>query len=394
MTTAEKIKVIPRNIEITFLAPYSSVLLNRGQNNMAKQIQFGGANRTRVSSQAQKQRWAKNEDPNSIYNVLGAQRDYRSREIVTDQVMPGLAGLGHSPELLNEVAKTIQVGVYGKNGAERHNRPSMLLGLPEIQYIVMRVDGVLRENPDAEDAKKAVAAMFAREKANILVMNEMTQGNQGARAALFGRFITSFDEANIDSAVSVAHAMSTHSQENEMDHFGTVDDLNDERQVSGSAYMGESELTSCILAGYVVVDVPQLVQNHEAVDRRRWLDVDRERSAQSVRNLIMTIATVSIGAKKGSTAPFGHAGLVLVEAGEWQPRNLQEAFRHPVESAQMEDTAAALSDYISSLDRCYGNHRARRTFSPDQYEMPGAVLLEAHEVADWAADIIRAGEAE
>ena len=383
----------PKFIEILFMTGYPNVLLNRGQDNMAKRAQFGDATRTRVSSQAQKQRWGKNEDANSLHNVPGIQRDVRSREIVTDLVLPKLAELGHGPELLEAVADAIQQGVYGDKGTDRHNRPTMLLGLPEVEYITERVDSVLQDNPDPEEAQKAIRAMFISEKVNFLVMNEMTRGRQGIRGALFGRFTTSFDEANIDSAVHVAHAITPHTQENVIDHFSTVDDLNEERNIVGSAHMGENELTSCILVGYVVVDVAQLVANLEAVKPRDWLEADRELAAQIVRNLIMTIATVTPGAKKGSTAPYSYADFLMVEAGDQQPRNLQEAFREPVESAQMEDTAAALSDKIAKIDRLYGNHRARRVVSQDGYDMPGATRMETlQELTGWTADVIRAGD--
>ena len=53
----------PKLDEILYPESYPNVLRNRGQNNMAKRSHFGGVTRTRVSSQAQKQRWAKNEDP-------------------------------------------------------------------------------------------------------------------------------------------------------------------------------------------------------------------------------------------------------------------------------------------------------------------------------------------
>ena len=48
-----------------------------------------------------------------------------------------------------------------------------------------------------------------------------------------------------------------------------------------------------------------------------------------VEHLIHLIATVSPGAKLGSTAPYSYADLMLIEIGTRQPRSLANAFRKP-----------------------------------------------------------------
>ncbi len=52
----------------------------------------------------------------------------------------------------------------------------------------------------------------------------------------------------------------------------------------------------------------------------------RELAGKVVEHLLHLIATVSPGAKRGSTAPFDWAKFMLVEAGDWQPRSLAGAF--------------------------------------------------------------------
>ena len=70
------------------------------------------------------------------------------------------------------------------------------------------------------------------------------------------------------------------------------------------------------VSAHVVVDVPQLVANLEGVGIKDCFNVgadQRELAAKVVHHLLHLIATVSPGAKRGSTAPFEWAKLMLVE---------------------------------------------------------------------------------
>ena len=78
----------------------------------------------------------------------------------------------------------------------------------------------------------------------------------------------------------------------------------------------ETELTSGLYYGCVVVDLPGLVENFGG---------DAGLAGQVLHNLIYLIAEVSPGAKLGSTAPYGRASFMLLEAGDRQPRSLAEA---------------------------------------------------------------------
>ena len=79
------------------------------------------------------------------------------------------------------------------------------------------------------------------------------------------------------------------------------------------------------------LDLPLLVSNLTGCERKDWTgEHDRELAARVVENLVYLIAEVSPGAKKGSTAPYTRAELVLVEAGDRQPRTLANAFRDAV----------------------------------------------------------------
>ena len=67
---------------------------------------------------------------------------------------------------------------------------------------------------------------------------------------------------------------------------------------------------------------------------------------------------MSPGAKKGSTAPYAYADLMLVECGRRQPRSLAGAFRKPVTAGRDGDLGGAavkaLDLQLGQLDKGYG----------------------------------------
>ena len=110
-----------------------------------------------------------------------------------------------------------------------------------------------------------------------------------------------------------------------------------------------------------------------------------------MEHLLHLNATVSPGAKLGSTAPYERAALMLVEAGSSQPRTLANAFRAPV-SPQMGDAIEALTKYMNDDDDMYGVSEVRRFAVRGDYALPGAERLKLGGLADWAADAVRNGE--
>ena len=203
--------------------------------------------------------------------------------------------------------------------------------------------------------------------------------------------MTSYTEANIDAAIHVAHAFSVHTEESETDHFSAIDDLNDRDNLTGSAYMDSQELTSCLLYEYVVVDVPLLVQNLEACHRSQWLEADRNMTGELLHQFILTMCTVSPGAKRGGTAPYAHSSFVMVEVGREQPRSLAEAFRKPVDSAQTEDAVQALITELQEDDRVHGRGTIRTFDFKGKAEVPGATRRNTLETAAWIRDIVKQG---
>jgi CRISPR system Cascade subunit CasC len=212
--------------------------------------------------------------------------------------------------------------------------------------------------------------------------------------------VTSDPAANTDAAIHVAHAFTVHAEESESDYFSVCEDLRDEDDDAGAAHINETELDSGLYYGYVVVDVPALVSNLEGCPAERWNmeKTSRELAGRVVQHLCHLIAKVSPGAKRGSTAPYAHARLTLIEAGSRQPRSLANAFRDPIgfdrSRPGTRKVTTAMHQELKNLDDCYGCGEARRfaAVEPDT-ELPGGERLPFDALAQWTANVIRAAQA-
>ena len=237
----------------------------------------------------------------------------------------------------------------------------------------------------AEAVIEAALAKGAGKK-NLAAMREVV-GNlaAGLESALFGRMVTSDPEANTDAAIHVAHAFTVHKEESESDYFTVVDDLRQaDPSEAGTAGIFETELTSGLFYGYVVIDVPVLVAN---------LGDDRELAAKVVEHLLHFIATVSPGAKKGSTAPYAYAELMLVEAGKRQPRSLAGAFRNAVDLTSndlLRSATTRLAEQLRQFDGAYGQTEQRAALCTADIDLPGiAHITPLDDLAAWAATTVR-----
>ena len=109
-----------------------------------------------------------------------------------------------------------------------------------------------------------------------------------------------------------------------------------------------------------------------------------------MEHLTHLIATVSPGAKLGSTAPYARARFMLIEAGSSQPYSLADAFRIPV-PAQVDKALEAVAGEIKGQDECYDVKGVRRFMSMNGCDIPNAERLRMGELASWAADVVRSG---
>ncbi len=376
-----------RFLQIHTLHSYTAALLNRDDSGLSKRLPYGGALRTRISSQCLKRHWRTAEnDPHALLKLAGAVNSTRSRELVTKKVFDALRDR-YPADVLEALEPEFQKAVYGdKADKGKQSRQTLLLGAPELDWLLKEAKQLATTTSDAKSAKEAVSKWVATFKENIKAFRESTALPGGLAAALFGRMVTSDPAANIDAPVHVAHAFTVHASEAESDYFTAVDDLKADDDDSGADTIQETELTSGLYYGYVVIDLPGLIDNCGGkADRAAATAL----AANIVHNLLYLIAEVSPGAKLGSTAPYDRASFMLVEAGDRQPRSLAGAFRNPV-APQLEQAVDALARHLKLLDDNYATGEARRYLSLSDVALDGVEKGSLAELAVWAQN--RVGE--
>lgn len=411
-----------RFLQIHTLTSYPAALLNRDDAGFAKRIPFGGATRTRVSSQCLKRHWRTFDGEHALKELGPA--SVRSRLTFEKLIVDPLEKEGVKRDLAEAVTRAIMDSLLGKsarkkatqakdNDAEEEapsrrkvakdeaetKEPGLqtgqitVLGKPEVQYLLALARRVCGSTKDPSKAEKAVADEMGRDlKKNL----EQLRLGAGLDAALFGRMVTSDVLARGDAAIHVAHAFTVHGEAAESDYFSAVDELlkDGPEEELGSGHIGSTELTSGLFYGYVVVDVPLLVSNLEGGAEK----ADRKLASQVVERLVHMVAKVSPGAKLGSTAPYAYAHLVLVEAGKAQPRTLANAFLRPVDGRRdlVAEAYEAVAAHTGELDRVYGRTFERRIAAigpgdalATRLGAPGGESLDA--VAKWAAAKVQEG---
>jgi CRISPR system Cascade subunit CasC len=391
-----------RFLQIHTLTSYPASLLNRDDAGFAKRMPFGGAVRTRISSQCLKSHWRAFDGENSL-DAIQAPESIRSRVSFEVHIVKPLVKDGVPENIALAAAEKIIGKVFGgeakkekadKNKGRKRTQTApatvevgggdtavpavaatpddtstpaeplasdaaktaqvTVLGQPELDYLLQIArEAIKTAGNDVAKVEKAIDDRLGEKdmKKNIKALKPGSL-SAGLGAALFGRMVTGDILTRTDAAIHVAHALTVHSQMTESDYFSAIDDLIREDGEQESGHINASELTSGLFYGYVVVDIDGLVQN---------LGGDRKLAADVVEKLIHIVAKVSPGAKLGSTAPYAYSHFVLGESGNAQPRTLQNAFLDPVRTQGnvVQNAEQALAKHLLELDEMYGKSEAR-----------------------------------
>lgn len=367
--------MLARFLQIHTLTNYPASLLNRDDAGFAKRMPFGGAVRTRISSQCLKRHWRVYDGENSLATIP-APESVRSRVAFERFIVEPLIKEGVEETIARLAAQKIVGKVFGseakkekaekkagKKVDEESGQPAKtvataqvtVLGRPELDYLCQLArDAIKAAGGVAGKVEKVLDERMKDEKELKRNIQALKPGSleAGLGAALFGRMVTGDILSRTDAAIHVAHAMTVHGQMTESDYFTAIDDLVRDEGEQESGHINASELTSGLFYGYVVVDVNGLVEN---------LGADRTLASDVVGRLVHIVSTVSPGAKKGSTAPYAYSHLVLVESGKAQPRTLQNAFIEPVRTTGdvVQNAYAAMQAHLAELDAMYGKREER-----------------------------------
>lgn len=241
-------------LELHLLQNFALSNLNRDDTGAPKSCIFGGTRRARISSQCLKRavRTHFREEglvPSELlsYRTKWLQRELAARLTDMDSEMAGQVTI-KALELLE---------LKLKNGKTEY---LLMLGEREIDRLV----GLCREHADA------LLAATNKEKGKKEADGQVSQlllaaidGGDALDVALFGRMIATHAQKNVDAAVQMAHAFSTHGVETEFDFYSAVDDLqqDDSDEGAGAGMLGTVLYNSSCYYRYANLDLQQLARN-------------------------------------------------------------------------------------------------------------------------------------
>jgi CRISPR system Cascade subunit CasC len=370
-------------IAIHLLQNHAPSNLNRDDNGDPKDALFGGVRRARISSQSLKRSMRWSDSFRSAFTdtpALLAERTQLLPELVRERI----AGL----ELADEVKRAIvqaaarlgkgeskpaaeagdegtEAGKKGKKGKKAEPEAAvervktaqlMFLTAVEIDRLAEKLVAVVREQGldalNGLSGDKLVSAIGEYEPHAVDI-------------AAFGRMTTSSPFKNVEAAVQVAHALSTHAVEQEFDFYTAVDDISGE---AGAGFIGETSFNSATYYKYLNIDWGGLVKN---------LQGDTTVAAAAVHALIRAALFAIPSGKQNSFAAHNLPDLALIEVRPAQiALSYANAFVKPVRATNqislVQASAEALQTYIPTINDMYGLKADRAFLSTVPFELAGA----------------------
>ncbi|MAT97775.1 MAG: type I-E CRISPR-associated protein Cas7/Cse4/CasC [Anaerolineaceae bacterium] len=348
-------------IELHLIQNFAPSNLNRDDTNNPKDCEFGGHRRARISSQSFKR--AMRYEP-VFGQTTQAQNGERSKWM-SRPLKEKLIAAGKSEEDAANVAAAFVNAYAAKPDKSNPEKSSVLLYFSQ-EEIDATVDGLL-ENWD-----EAVATAPKSSVADLVknLQKETKERTSAPDIALFGRMLAEKPELNIDAACQVAHAISTHRINMEMDFYTAVDDLQNSEQDegAGAGMMGFTSFNSACFYRYARIDWNQLKTNLGWRDENDAKNAEEKASIQEKNQAANSLAQRTVEGflraaidaiptgKQNSFAaqnPTSLAMAVVREDGRsW---NLANAFEKPVtpkrNSGLIEPSVQALDQFWGELTR-------------------------------------------
>lgn len=363
-------------LNLHVLISHSPSCLNRDDMNMQKSAIFGGVRRVRISSQSLKRAMR----TSAYYRAQLGVPSFRSRnlELITTHLLKSLAGEFEEDIIRKAAALFVQNTNTEPANEEEQNTEEESEGsgkglavapwcVAEIRDLCGQVASVIQEGLTEEEGtrlkerhakqkpKKGTQpkSLQALEEEELVKKIEKrlkdragsmtTAFNQAVDIALSGRMATSGLMTSIDGAMAVAHAITTHTVDADIDWFTAVDDLDPE----GAGHLNTQEFSAGVFYRYASINLGQLQQNLGGVDRTRVLEV--------ARHVAHLLATVVPSAKQQTFAAHNPADLVIASFSD-QPLSLANAFESPVKAkgeGYLKPSAARLIEYWRTLSDAF-----------------------------------------
>jgi len=306
-------------INIHTLISHPSSMMNRDDSGLQKTAVFGGSVRSRISSQCLKRSIRQSD----IYTQAVEEKSIRTNKF--DELLQLCISL--MPETDEKLIEDVLLNLGSKVKKEKDKETGETQRYfdavqPYALGAIREAINMVEAGTDLKELKKTV---------HIPTFD----------VALSGRMDASCPDRNVEAAMSVAHSLTTHSADIEVDWFTACDDLAEQ----GSGHIGTTEFSSGVFYRYASINVDLLAKNVKATPA----DVE-----PIINTMVRCFAQVSPSAKQKVFAAHNQADFVMVTQSD-QPLSLANAFRKPVQNTGevMEESIAALVQHYEKLKSAY-----------------------------------------
>lgn len=333
--------------EIHMIKNYPPTNLNRDDTGAPKSCVFGGVQRGRISSQCQKRSWRTSETfTNGNLGPMGI-RTRKLPELVCEM----LTEKGIDESYMDAVKKKVS-GLGNKEGKENDKAITTQIIFYSKEDIEAITEMVLSSIDSAGSVKEF-------ENINAKTWQTYTKGVEmrpiTLDIALFGRMVTSDSFEDVEAAMQVGNAISTHKMSMESDYFTAIDDMvkGDSQENSGAGMVGDIEFNSCCYYFYAAIDTDQLKHN-----LRNASDPDNL-IKNALPAIIEAMAYTNPTGKQNSFAGHVLPEVVSVEIKNKKvPVNYANAFAKPAKAnydcSITQDSVKKLIEEIDLVDLKYG----------------------------------------
>lgn len=340
-------------IEAHLIQNFAPSNLNRDDTGQPKSATFGGFRRARISSQCSKrnsrQMWAAS---------VG-----KRTKLLKAELTPQLKADGRSDEQISIALDTFLAQFYSKMDGDK---TAVLLFVSQEEIATAK--GLVEQHWKTLSDGKELA-----DNEKKTVESSLNKSKMSADIALFGRMLAEQPGRNTDGSCQVAHPLSTHKVDMEMDFYTAVDDLNPEEE-TGAGMMGVVGFNSACYYRYALVDRDQLARNLARKTERKngqWVQELMQEDYTEADEVIKAFLEAMVYAiPTGKQNSFAAQNLpsfgLFVRRQGGVPISLANAFAKPVRPQKDDEdlvgrSVEALTRHWEALRAVYGEQGVTTT---------------------------------
>ena len=399
-------------IEIHMIQNHSPSNLNRDDLGAPKTCLFGGVTRARISSQCLKRSIRNPGNPEDVHSreaglfakEMGEHIGQRTkffpdlvRKAMDSSSIPD-TDREKIVDACTKIAKKEESrGQRPSEEADLEDRPKLpqlvFLERSEAEEFVAKLAEMRQAGQWKDSYRKWVEGKLEK-KALATFLYELSRAyrRRSVDIALFGRMTTSDAFEDVEAAMQVAHAISTHEVVTEVDYFTAVDDL---ATSTGAGHVDEAMYNSACFYKYFCLDWDQLVHNlagpepakqKEKEAHQEWENAVKL-AACALGHFLRAAARTTPSGKQNSFAANNEPCAILVEIKQTKtPTSYANAFAEP--ARRIGDPPDDAPDCVSLVGRSIAQlgdhvHNLRQAYSTDSTLLWHALPLYRYPLQGW-----------